>query len=49
MSSVLRRLSVKVLRLESSVYYIGRGNFITNKGAIGRKKDMTELKVVGEV
>jgi hypothetical protein len=31
-----------------SVYYIGRDDFIANKRALGRKKDIADLEAVGE-
>ena len=30
------------------VHYIGRGEFISNKKALGRKKDLADLEAVGE-
>ena len=30
------------------VYYLGRDDFITNKRALGRKKDIADLEAVGE-
>ena len=30
------------------VHYVGRDDFITNKKALGRKKDMADLEAVGE-
>jgi len=30
------------------VYYIGRDEFISNKRALGRKKDMADLEAIGE-
>jgi hypothetical protein len=31
-----------------TVYYIGRDEFISNKRALGRKKDMADLEAIGE-
>jgi hypothetical protein len=31
-----------------TVYYVGRGDFIANKRALGRKKDMADLEALGE-
>jgi hypothetical protein len=31
-----------------AVYYIGREEFILNKRALGRKKDLADLEAVGE-
>ena len=31
-----------------SVYYIGKQQFITNKRALGRKKDLADLEALGE-
>jgi hypothetical protein len=31
-----------------TVHYVGRDDFITNKKALGRKKDMADLEAVGE-
>ena len=33
---------------EVPVYYIGREQFITNKRAIGRQKDLADLEMLGE-
>jgi len=30
------------------VYYIGRQQFISNKQALGRKKDLADLEALGE-
>lgn len=30
------------------VYFIGRDDFIANKRALGRKKDIADLEAVGE-
>jgi hypothetical protein len=30
------------------VHYVGRYDFITNRKALGRKKDMADLEAVGE-
>jgi hypothetical protein len=31
-----------------TVHYIGRDDFITNKRALGRKKDIADLEAIGE-
>jgi hypothetical protein len=33
---------------EVEVYYIGKKQFILNKRAIGRKKDLADLEAIGE-
>jgi hypothetical protein len=39
---------VKGLFGDLTVHYIGRDDFIANKRALGRKKDMADLEAVGE-
>jgi hypothetical protein len=34
---------------DTPVYYIGRSQFVANKRAIGRTKDMADLEMLGEV
>ena len=31
-----------------TVYFIGRDDFIANKRALGRKKDIADLEAIGE-
>ena len=33
---------------DTNVYYIGRKQFISNKRALGRKKDLADLEAIGE-